>query len=95
MKALRGTMFDPFGRHRDRREERELIREYEDDLNTLTTTLRRDSHAAVLTLARLPQDIRGYGPVKQQSVEAARLKRQRILDELTNMQPSPFPLAAE
>jgi indolepyruvate ferredoxin oxidoreductase len=89
MKALRGTMFDPFGRHRDRREERELIRQYEDDLIALAATLRRENHAALLTLAKLPRDVRGYGPVKQQSVETARLERQRILDELTDMKPSP------
>jgi indolepyruvate ferredoxin oxidoreductase len=69
-KFLRGTAFNPFGRSAERVQERELIADYErmlahilDTLDTLEApdAVRRD---AAVALARLPETIRGYGPVR-------------------------------
>jgi indolepyruvate ferredoxin oxidoreductase len=67
MKRLRGTPLDPFGRHRDRRMERGLIEEYE--------TLVRDAVAdgadyrTQVAMAQSVAAVRGYGPIKEASVE--------------------------
>jgi indolepyruvate ferredoxin oxidoreductase len=82
---LRGTAFNPFGRSAERVQERELIADYErmlahilDTLDTLEApdAVRRD---AAVALARLPETIRGYGPVKERSVAQARARQKELL----------------
>lgn len=79
LKALRGSWADPFGYHRDRREERMLIAQYEADMAQLAQTLSADTLPDALELARLPESIRGYGPVKRASVETAQARRAELL----------------
>ncbi len=78
-KALRGSAFDPFGWQRDRQMERALADEYEQDLRHVLDRVRPDTLADAASLAALPQDIRGFGPVKTASLEAARPKREALL----------------
>ncbi|MDH4189281.1 MAG: indolepyruvate ferredoxin oxidoreductase family protein [Betaproteobacteria bacterium] len=79
LKGLRGGAFDPFGRTAERRSERELIREYEETVETLLAGLTRDNHALALELAMLPEEIRGYGHIKLKAIAAARAKRDELL----------------
>jgi len=72
MKFLRGTPLDPFGYSAERRTERALITEYEGLLDELTTRLDPGNHAQAVALARLPEQIRGYGPVKERHLAEAR-----------------------
>ncbi len=81
-KTLRGSVFDPFGWQRDRRMERTLADEYEQDLHHALDRVRPDTLADAVSLAALPQDIRGFGPVKAASLEAARPKREALLRRL-------------
>ncbi len=81
-KALRGSVFDPFGWQRDRRLERGLADEYERDVRQALDQMRPDTLADAVSLAALPQDIRGFGPVKAASLEAARPKREALLRRL-------------
>ena len=92
MKFLRGTLLDPFKHHRDRREERMLIDQYEADLARVCTELTAEKLPVALMLARLPEEIRGYGPVKRASVEKAQEQRLSVLKDLQN---PAFKLAAE
>jgi len=74
LRVLRGTPFDFFGYTRERKIERSLITWYEaliDALLPLLTTRPIDRLGAI---ASLPLDIRGYGPVKDASIEAAKAK---------------------
>ena len=80
LKFLRGTPFDLFAYGTERRLERQLIAEYETTLDTLLRGLGPDKLAAAAEIAAVPEGIRGYGPVKQRSVAAAR-KRQAELTE--------------
>ncbi|WP_432448010.1 indolepyruvate ferredoxin oxidoreductase family protein [Aliiroseovarius marinus] len=75
MKGLRGTAFDPFGRTAERVTERALIAEYEADLDRLLAGLGDDNLSVALEIAELPLSIRGFGPVKEASVEAAATRR--------------------
>jgi indolepyruvate ferredoxin oxidoreductase len=65
LKRLRGTPWDPFGRSEDRRLERALRDQLEHLLDEITRTLSPANHALALELVRLPDRIRGYGPVKR------------------------------
>lgn len=82
LKHLRGTPLDPFGFTAERRMERALIAEYESDLDGMLDRLTSQTHAAVVARARLPEDIRGYGHIKEASVEAARKRRDQLLGEI-------------
>ena len=94
LKFLRGTALDPFGRGAERRTERALIGEYEALLEELLAGLTRDSHAVAVELASLPDEIRGYGHVKQANLARARARQEKLLAEF-RAPPAPHAIAAE
>lgn len=79
MKGLRGTALDPFGRTEERRTERALIVEYRQCIETLLTGLTADKLALAVEIASIPEDIRGYGHVKEHHLAAARTKWQALM----------------
>ncbi|MBN7795284.1 indolepyruvate ferredoxin oxidoreductase family protein [Parahaliea mediterranea] len=83
-KFLRGTAFDPFGRLAERREERELIADYRALVEELLPGLSRDNLSVAVECASLPDQVRGYGPVKSQSIEEYRGKRAGLLHRFHN-----------
>ncbi|MBQ2262227.1 MAG: indolepyruvate ferredoxin oxidoreductase family protein [Loktanella sp.] len=92
LKFLRGTAFDPFGRTAERRMERALIAEYERDMDDILRLARPDTMDAAIALARLPLDIRGFGPVKDANARKAAKRRAELLATLNA---SPLHQAAE
>lgn len=78
-KRLRGTMFDPFGHTSERRAERAIRDEYLASLADLCAALRRGEADHAIILARLPEMIRGFGPVKEQAIAAYIAERASIL----------------
>jgi indolepyruvate ferredoxin oxidoreductase len=83
-KFLRGTQADPFGYGAERRLERGLITEYEAALDALLPALRPGAIALAAEIARLPEAIRGYGPIKERSAAAARQKRQELMQSFAS-----------
>ena len=81
LKGLRGTPFDPFGYTRERKMERQLIRDYERDIRALVKTPPKN-RAAAIALAELPLSIKGFGPVKMANAEAAEDTRIKLKAEL-------------
>jgi indolepyruvate ferredoxin oxidoreductase len=81
-KGLRGTPFDPFGHTRERREERELIDEYERTVDKLLASLQATQIDLAVQLASLPEHIRGYGHVKDAHLEKVRVRRAELLLQL-------------
>ncbi|MBZ8141709.1 indolepyruvate ferredoxin oxidoreductase [Rubrivivax gelatinosus] len=79
LKVLRGTAFDPFGRHPERVIERRLITDYRADIEALLPQLDAARLALAVEIARLPEDIRGYGHVKERHLAAARIRRDALL----------------
>jgi indolepyruvate ferredoxin oxidoreductase len=82
MKRLRGTRLDPFGYSGDRKMERRLLADYEALLDEIALSLRPDVHETAVALASLPEQIRGYGPVKAAAVERAKLREAELLEAL-------------
>ena len=70
LKVLRGGFFDVFGRTQERRAERALLASYERMVDEIAVGLTPANHAAAVALASLPQKIRGFGPVKEKSMQA-------------------------
>jgi indolepyruvate ferredoxin oxidoreductase len=74
LKGLRGTAFDPFGRTEERRTERALVGEYRASVEAVLPRLDETNHALAVEIARLPEQIKGYGHVKHRNLVAARLR---------------------
>ncbi|MCW5609208.1 MAG: indolepyruvate ferredoxin oxidoreductase family protein [Rubrivivax sp.] len=74
MKGLRGGALDLFGRSEERRTERALIQEYRACIEELLKTLDAGNLALAAEIARIPEEIRGYGHVKERHLKAARTK---------------------
>ena len=79
LKGLRGSWADPFGRTAERRMERQLIEDYVALLAEIGQSLTQDNYELALELARLPEAIRGYGHVKEDSVAKARARWDELL----------------
>ncbi len=74
LKVLRGTVWDVFGYTEERRMERALIDQYIDTLDMVLAKLDPHHHALAIELARIPEQIKGFGHVKARHVAAARQK---------------------
>ncbi|HSU22178.1 MAG TPA: DUF6537 domain-containing protein, partial [Variovorax sp.] len=74
LKGLRGTAFDVFGHTEERRTERALIGEYIASIEEVLGGLTAANHALALDIAALPDQIRGYGHVKERNLAAARAR---------------------
>ncbi|MRR08836.1 indolepyruvate ferredoxin oxidoreductase family protein [bacterium] len=78
----RGTMWDIFGRTAERRMERQLIADYEDDVILILARLSATRYATALDLAAWPRQVRGFGPVKAKAVAEAQVRRQQLRERL-------------
>jgi indolepyruvate ferredoxin oxidoreductase len=79
LKALRGTPLDIFGYSSERKMERALIRQYEKDMREVLPLVSQDTRDAIAALARLPLDIRGFGPVLRENEAKAAKRREELL----------------
>ncbi|AYF87877.1 indolepyruvate ferredoxin oxidoreductase family protein [Pseudomonas sp. DY-1] len=82
-KFLRGSAFDPFGYSEERKLERDLIAEYEATVDLLIKELKPSNYAAAVALAELPEQIRGYGPVKERALAKVREQEKQLRARLT------------
>ncbi len=76
---LRGTAFDPFGYTAERKVERALIADYETLVAELLAGLTATNHDLAVRLASVPDDIKGYGHVKDANVARAKRKVGELL----------------
>ena len=82
LKTLRGRALDPFSRSEERRIERQLLVDYEADVELVLAQLAPATLATAIELAGLPEQIRGFGQVKIDSVLLARSRRDALRAEL-------------
>ena len=93
-KFLRGTPLDPFGYSVERRSERQLIVDYETLLTEIVGDINPANHATAVALAAIPEKIRGYGPVKQRHLVAAKAEEAALREQFRSG-PAPLLKAAE
>jgi indolepyruvate ferredoxin oxidoreductase len=84
LKGLRGSAFDLFGRTEERQQERALISEYRASIDEILGVLGRtpERYPQALGIARIPEQIRGFGHVKARHLVAARQNWAAQLAEL-------------
>jgi indolepyruvate ferredoxin oxidoreductase len=93
-KFLRGTPLDPFGYSAERRTERQLIAHYRALIETILPEFSPANHATAVAVASIPEKIRGFGPVKQRHLAAAKAEEAALLEQF-KAGPAPLLKAAE
>ncbi|MNV54030.1 indolepyruvate ferredoxin oxidoreductase [compost metagenome] len=83
LRFLRGTRLDLFGYTKERRAERELMREYRETMTAILSKLNRGNLDRAVALASVPEEIRGYGHVKEASMARAEEVREELLKEFS------------
>ena len=79
LKGLRGGALDIFGRTDERKMERALIQEYRQCIDELLQGLTADKMSLAVEIASIPEDIRGYGHVKERHLLGARTKWDQLM----------------
>lgn len=86
-KNIRGSWLDPFKNNPDRKLERSLISDYEQTLEILLTQLTSGNLETAIAIAQLPEQIRGFGHIKQNSAQQVALQKDALLEQFLT-QPS-------
>jgi indolepyruvate ferredoxin oxidoreductase len=94
LKGLRKTGFDPFGQTEERKMERRLRDEYEARLKALADNLTPQSHDLAVKIAELPDQIRGFGHVKEAAVKTVEARRAELEEALAQARLAPAPAQA-
>tara|TARA_R110000772_G_scaffold226474_1_gene337183 strand:+ start:67905 stop:71387 length:3483 start_codon:yes stop_codon:yes gene_type:complete len=81
-KGLRGSAWDIFGYSAERKAERALLEEFQQDLDELTSQLDADNLALITEIISLVDEVRGFGHVKDQAIAQYRVRRQQLLGRL-------------
>ena len=79
MKGLRGTAFDIFGRTEERKAERALIGEYESTVAMMLGKLDATNVDAAAAIASVPEEIRGFGHIKEANMVKAAATREQLI----------------
>jgi indolepyruvate ferredoxin oxidoreductase len=88
MKGLRGTAFDVFGRSAERKQERQLVTDYEALIKEMLPNLAEHNHAVAVELASIPEHIRGYGHVKERHLKAAKAREAALVEAFRAARPA-------
>ncbi|HEY8099696.1 MAG TPA: indolepyruvate ferredoxin oxidoreductase family protein [Burkholderiaceae bacterium] len=79
LKWLRGTALDIFGYTAERKIERALPQQYKQTILSLLPKLSADNLSMLVAIAGIPEDIRGYGHIKERHLKAAKEKEAGLL----------------
>ena len=92
---LRGSALDPFARSHDRKLDRELIADYERIVDEILANLDSANHEAAIELAAIPEQIRGFGHVRERYLASARKRQATLLEDLRQRRAPSALLAAK
>ena len=81
LRRLRGTPWDIFGHSSERKAERALIAQYERDVAELLETLSFLRLPQAIEIANLPEQIRGFGHIKEHNMAQVAARRQQLITE--------------
>ena len=84
LRRLRGSALDIFGYTADRRTERRLITDYEALMDEVLGGLTPETHALAVELAAVPEQIRGFGHVKEEHLAKAKAQEAELLTAFRN-----------
>ena len=86
LRGLRGTAFDIFGYSAERKHERASIDEYFAIVDELLAKLDRGNIALAIEIASVPEQIRGYGHIKDEHLAKVQPRREQLLGAWRNPQ---------
>ncbi len=92
MKGLRGTVLDPFARTAERKLDRRLIADYERIVDEIVAGLAAANYDTAVELASLPEQIRGFGHIRERYLANASKRQAALLDAFRGKE---APAAAE
>ena len=78
-KFLRGTYFDLFGYFEERKIERLLINNYKDRILEICSKLTIENYALAVEIASTPDQIRGFGYIKEKNIEIAKRCEDKLM----------------
>lgn len=78
-RRFRGSWFDVFSRTEERRNERQVLADYQAVIEELCFTLDPERHALAVQIAEIPEGIRGYGHVRVEHSRRAQQQWQQLL----------------
>ena len=78
-KFLRGTYFDPFAYLDERKKERLLINDYKDRILEICSKLTKDNYTLAVEIASIPDQIRGFGYIKNKNIEIAKSCEDKLM----------------
>jgi indolepyruvate ferredoxin oxidoreductase len=81
LKGLRGGALDVFGHTEERKAERKLLADYEAGLDRLVAGLTAANLPLAVKIARVPDQIRGYGHVKDAAMATAKTEAAKLWAE--------------
>tara|TARA_R110002049_G_scaffold262589_2_gene438665 strand:- start:9786 stop:13298 length:3513 start_codon:yes stop_codon:yes gene_type:complete len=84
LKWLRGTMFDVFSYTSERKMERQLIDVYQTTIREVLVNLNTSNYSLAVEIANLPQEIRGFGHVKERNLLRARKHEADLLSKFND-----------
>lgn len=82
LRFLRGGMLDPFSWQSDRKLERRLIGEFEQQVEALLGGLTLDTLPRAVELVKTWEGVRGFGHIKERNYQQAKSKQVQLLSEL-------------
>ncbi len=88
LRFLRGTRLDPTQLMAHRRLEQQLIRDYEQLVDTIAAGLGPDTRDVAIELASLPEHVRGFDDIKEENLETARSKERDLLGRFRSLSAS-------
>lgn len=80
MRWLRGTPLDIFAYTAERKAERGLIRDYQQLVDEVIEGLNHDNHPLAVELLTLPEEIRGFGHVKEANMAKVKQHWQTLIE---------------
>jgi indolepyruvate ferredoxin oxidoreductase len=82
LKFLRGTAFDPFGFSMDRKHDRQILRDFKNDIDLVLKHASQENLTIAIELLNLPEHIRGYGHIRRKHVDDLSGRHARLIQQL-------------
>ena len=83
-KFLRGSKFDVFGYTDERKRERQLVQKILYTVDKISENLNENNHSQIIEFLEIPLSIKGYGHVKEKSMDKAELNWEPNFEKIIN-----------
>ena len=84
IKRIRGTFFDVFSFTKERRFEKRILEQYKSVINEICKKINLNNYDIALQIAKLPEEIRGFGQIKEKNYFHTKKKEESLLIEFKN-----------